>query len=223
MKLRLTKASNLDLLPQYTRGKEYEVNVEGHILTDTGYKRVAKSLLMNGDMEVVPEKTQQEVLREVRRKASIPAEDCAEQPSVFGTDSDVRKEYPVFSGLLEYFPRACAEIAHLSYLANYKHNGDTPMRWAKEKSSDHKDCELRHAMDHDYVAKAWRALADLQIELENGYDPEREYKQYRQTPVSEAKAADPVVDRAPTQDTEHKQGGGSQSTAPHTKGIHRGG
>jgi hypothetical protein len=91
-------------------------------------------------------------------------------------DATLRKQTPMARGLLDYFPDACAEIAFVSYVANAQHNPGEPMHWAKEKSTDHADCIVRHlvergTMDTDglrHTAKvAWRALALLQTELEH--------------------------------------------------------
>ncbi|NBQ49126.1 MAG: DUF4406 domain-containing protein [Marivivens sp.] len=91
------------------------------------------------------------------------------------TDKQARKETPLYSGLLMYFPKACAAVAQLSYAANEQHNPGEPMHWAREKSSDHPDCLMRHlieagTIDDDgqrHTAKvAWRALAMLELELE---------------------------------------------------------
>lgn len=90
-------------------------------------------------------------------------------------DKQARKERPIARGLLDYFPDACAEVAHLSYVGNKQHNPGEEMHWARDKSSDHADCIVRHLLergkkDEDGVphsAKvAWRALALLQLELE---------------------------------------------------------
>lgn len=86
-----------------------------------------------------------------------------------------RKARPVARGVLDYFPDAILEIAHVSYTANEQHNPGEPMHWAKEKSTDHADCIVRHLIDRGtldddglrHTAKvAWRALALLQTELE---------------------------------------------------------
>jgi hypothetical protein len=86
-----------------------------------------------------------------------------------------RKEYPIVRGVLDYFPNAIAEVAHVSFIGNRQHNGDEPMHWAREKSTDHADCIARHLIDRGkidsdglrHTAKiAWRALALLQEELE---------------------------------------------------------
>lgn len=88
--------------------------------------------------------------------------------------SDERKEYPMASGLLDYFPDACAEVAHVSFLGNQKHNPGQPLHWSRAKSADHADCVIRHyttraSLDGKVLhlaEAAWRALADLQIALE---------------------------------------------------------
>lgn len=92
------------------------------------------------------------------------------------TDKEQRKNTPMARGLLDYFPDALAEVAHVSYVGNQQHNPGEPLHWAKEKSIDHADCIIRHLVDRGmkdtdgmrHSAKvAWRALALLQIELDN--------------------------------------------------------
>ena len=92
--------------------------------------------------------------------------------------SKERKQIPIYSGLLKYFPDACAAVAHVSFVGNEQHNPGESLHWAKEKSNDHVDCIGRHLTDHAsgerfdpdgerILAKvAWRALAALQIEIE---------------------------------------------------------
>ena len=90
-------------------------------------------------------------------------------------DHQARKECPIARGVLDYFPDAVAEIAHVSYVGNQQHNPGEEMHWAREKSQDHADCIVRHLIergerDEDgmrHAAKAaWRALALLQLEIE---------------------------------------------------------
>ena len=90
-------------------------------------------------------------------------------------DSAARKTYPMCSGLLDYFTAALAEVAHISYLGNEKHNPGEPLHHARGKSMDHADCIIRHlaergtrdAEGNRHTAQmAWRALALLQEELE---------------------------------------------------------
>ncbi len=91
------------------------------------------------------------------------------------TDATARKNAPMYCGLLKYFPRALAYVAEVSRIGNEQHNPGQPLRWAKEKSTDHGDCIVRHqcdagTRDSDNVRHsgkvAWRALAQLEIELE---------------------------------------------------------
>lgn len=87
-----------------------------------------------------------------------------------------RKEHPLYSGVLKYFPDALMAVAHLSKIGNDQHNPGQPLHWAKEKSTDHGDCIMRHLKDagtldadgERHSAKvAWRALALLQTEIDN--------------------------------------------------------
>jgi hypothetical protein len=63
------------------------------------------------------------------------------------TDSDDRKNVPLFSGVLKYAPAALAGVARISKAGNDKHNPGEPLHHARGKSTDHADCVLRHAMD----------------------------------------------------------------------------
>lgn len=91
------------------------------------------------------------------------------------TDKQDRKDTPMATGLLDYFPDALAEVARVSKVGNDQHNPGEPLHWAKEKSTDHADCIIRHLVDRGtfdtdgtrHTAKvAWRALALLQTELD---------------------------------------------------------
>ena len=81
----------------------------------------------------------------------------------------------MYEGLMKYFPDALAEVAFCSYMGNEQHHSDKPLHWDRDKSNDHLDALMRHLkdagnLDDDGVlhsAKvAWRALANLQLELE---------------------------------------------------------
>ena len=88
------------------------------------------------------------------------------------TDSQARKNVPLATGCLYYFPAALAEVAKLSKIGNDKHNPGQPLHHARGKSVDHADCILRHQIDvgtidpdtglDHAVMVAWRALAQLQ-------------------------------------------------------------
>lgn len=90
--------------------------------------------------------------------------------------SEERKQIPIFSGVMNYFPLALAAVARVSKRGNDKHNPGQPMHHARGKSTDHADCIARHLIDHltldpksgeyeDAASLAWRSLALLQ-ELE---------------------------------------------------------
>lgn len=87
-----------------------------------------------------------------------------------------RKKIPVYSGVLKYFPDAIKEVAKCSYAGNEQHNPGTPLHWDRSKSGDELDALMRHLIDAGTIdtdgirhsAKvAWRALANLQKEIEN--------------------------------------------------------
>ena len=89
-----------------------------------------------------------------------------------------RKAQPVYSGVLSYFPDALKEVSKASKAGNDQHHPNKPLHWDKTKSFDNEDALVRHLIDHSknpmdddgilHLAKvAWRALASLQIYLEN--------------------------------------------------------
>ena len=90
-----------------------------------------------------------------------------------------RKERPVYSGVLRYFPKALLEIARVSHAGNEQHHPGKPLHWDRAKSTDEADALVRHLLEagtfdtdgQRHTAKvAWRALALLEKELEA--DPE---------------------------------------------------
>ena len=87
-----------------------------------------------------------------------------------------RKDYPVWTGVINYFPDALMEISRVSKIGNEQHHKGKPLHWDKNKSIDHLDALTIHLIqakedDDDgvsHLAKvAWRALAALQTKLEN--------------------------------------------------------
>ena len=91
------------------------------------------------------------------------------------TDAKSRKNVPIFSGVLRYFPDALAAVAACSKAGNDQHNPGKDLFWDRSKSGDELDALTRHLMeagtvDTDGIAHsakvAWRALANLQKELE---------------------------------------------------------
>lgn len=110
-------------------------------------------------------------------------------------DSAERKQYPVTTGVLDYFSAAIAEVAKISYYGNMKHNPGLELHWSRDKSADHADTVGRHLIERGgkyefkYVDEkgaeqvvllrhsaslAWRAMALLTEELEaEGAPPSR--------------------------------------------------
>jgi len=89
-----------------------------------------------------------------------------------------RKQQPVASGVLAYFPLSMKAIAHCSYVGNEQHNPGTQLHWDRSKSTDDDDALIRHFIDslgpdkidtdgvRHSTKVAWRALARLEKELE---------------------------------------------------------
>ena len=90
-------------------------------------------------------------------------------------DYQARKALPMYDFLTGYFPDAIVEIVKVAVAGNVQHNPGEPLHWAREKSSDHEDCVIRHMLnpynkDEDnelhIVHAAWRALAAAELALE---------------------------------------------------------
>ena len=119
---------------------------------------------------VLDEKTEEHLL------GALGKQEGGSHSMILPTDPKERKSIPITSGVLDYFPLAIAEVAKASYAGNQQHHEGSALHWDKSKSTDHSDCISRHLIDRGKVdsdgikhsAKlAWRALALLQIELEN--------------------------------------------------------
>lgn len=94
------------------------------------------------------------------------------------TSAKLRKLFPVYSGVLKYFPLALAAVSYVSKLGNDQHNPGQPLHWAREKSIDQLDADLRHHLDvaigdlddelsaFELAQVAWRVLAELQLRIE---------------------------------------------------------
>ena len=96
------------------------------------------------------------------------------------TEAKARKGFPLGTGVLDYFPAALVAVAELSRIGNDQHNPGEPLHWSRGKSNDHADTIIRHFLDRGKIDTdgvrhstklAWRALAALQIELEQAGAP----------------------------------------------------
>lgn len=108
---------------------------------------------------------------------------------ILSNEAQERKDTPVYSGVVRYFPLALAAVARLSKRGNDQHNPGEVLHWSREKSSDHPDCIMRHLIDEDWDAVAWRALAQLQLAEEKRI--QREWTMYG----TEAKEGDDAEHR----------------------------
>ena len=118
-----------------------------------------------GDIELIP---QEEGVLNSQEQTPIK---FTENPIKF-----TRKQTPIFTGVLNYFPDAIREVARCSYAGQQQHNPDKPLHWDRSKSGDELDALSRHLLEAGTIdtdgirhsAKvAWRALANLQKEIEN--------------------------------------------------------
>lgn len=112
------------------------------------------------------------------RRNSLPEED------------NLRAEFPMADGLLDYFPNALAYVSKISKQTGDKHHPGDPIHWERGKSMDHRNKIMRHLVDSGGKDEfgnrhsgglAWRALALLQEELEAefGYPAPRNAKDAR--------------------------------------------
>ena len=129
-----------------------------------GTERLVEILRSNGDAWAVLAKD----LEVIKSKIGL-------NDMLLPTDAQERKQIPITTGVLDYFPLAIAEVAKCSKAGNDQHHPGEPLFWDKTKSTDHADCIGRHLIDRGkfdtdgqrHSAKlAWRALALLQLELE---------------------------------------------------------
>lgn len=95
-------------------------------------------------------------------------------------EAQKRKNTPVFSGVLKYFPNALKEVSKCSKAGNDQHHPDKPLHWDMNKSKDEYDALTRHLIDHTinptdddgilHLTKvAWRALAGLERYLTDNH------------------------------------------------------
>ena len=103
---------------------------------------------------------------------------CSLKDEEVVSDAQERKNTPVFSGVLKYFPNALKEVSKCSQAGNDQHHPDKPLHWDMDKSKDEYDALTRHLIDHTinpmdtdgilHLTKvAWRALAGLERHLTN--------------------------------------------------------
>tara|TARA_Y100000004_G_scaffold35559_3_gene38128 strand:+ start:3721 stop:4002 length:282 start_codon:yes stop_codon:yes gene_type:complete len=86
--------------------------------------------------------------------------------SMLPTDPDERKSIPIHTGFIKYFPDAIVEVTKLSCKGSKQHHTNNKVYWDKSKSQDELDALMRHLLEEDWAAVAWRAMANLQRECD---------------------------------------------------------
>lgn len=136
-------------------------------------KKQNKGLLSKVNTESKPIKTDFEIARK-RGAGGAPT-----RATILPDDPKQRKQYPVSSGVLDYFPDALVAISEVSQAGNDQHNPGMPLQWTRSKSGDEADTCIRHFLQRGtkdvdgkrHTAKAaWRMLALLQKEIESEQD-----------------------------------------------------
>lgn len=89
-------------------------------------------------------------------------------------NNEERKDIKIYSGVIKYFPRALCAVAIRSAEGSKQLHPHEPMHWDRDKSPDELDSLMRHMLDGDWEAVAWRALANLEKKLEDKIEEERE-------------------------------------------------
>lgn len=81
-------------------------------------------------------------------------------------DAQERKNIPIYTAFIKYFPDAIIEVTKVSFKGNAQHNTPDKVWWDKSKSQDELDALMRHLLEGDWAAVAWRAMAQLQRECD---------------------------------------------------------
>jgi hypothetical protein len=94
------------------------------------------------------------------------------------TDKDRKQDWPLWTFMFEYFPKAWLEVVRVAVEGNKQHNPGQPLHWARWKSTDQLNTAFRHLFDYGtgvkqdtdgvhHLAKAiWRLMAQLQLDVE---------------------------------------------------------
>ena len=91
--------------------------------------------------------------------------------TILPSDSKERKAIPVYTGFINYFPRAIAAVAKVSLNGGIQHGQtEETLHWNRALSGDELDAMMRHVIDKDWEQVAWRAMANLEKQLEKEHN-----------------------------------------------------
>lgn len=89
------------------------------------------------------------------------------ETKILPSNSAERKAIPVYTGFVKYFPRAMAAVAKVSLKGGIQHGQtEETLHWNRALSGDELDAMMRHVLDKDWEQVAWRAMANLEKQLE---------------------------------------------------------
>jgi hypothetical protein len=81
------------------------------------------------------------------------------------------KILPSDSGFINYFPRAIAAVSKVSLNGGIQHGQtEETLHWNRALSGDELDAMMRHVIDKDWEQVAWRAMANLEKQLEKEHN-----------------------------------------------------
>ena len=93
------------------------------------------------------------------------------ETKILPSDSVERKATPVYTGFINYFPRAIAAVAKVSLKGGIQHGQtEKTLHWNRALSGDELDAMMRHVLDKDWEQVAWRAMANLEKQLEKEHN-----------------------------------------------------
>ena len=154
---------------------EHVSNNTGDMISDYMHTKVTRSML--ADIEEEEEECDTECCGDNcshnPQSPNVKKCDCCHKDV---SEAQKRKDTPVFSGVLKYFPDAINELARCSFSGQHQHAPNEPLKWHRNLSGDELDALSRHllqagTMDSDGVRHStkvlWRAAANLQKELES--------------------------------------------------------
>ena len=128
--------------------------------TPADWNRVSQNYLMKPDVV----------------QATTPIKTDTSIRSTLTEDPKGRKQIPMYTTLIKYFPMALAEVAECCVIGGAQHGqAINELHWDRSKSGGELDALMRHLVDAGYLdtdgvrhsAKiAFRALANLELELE---------------------------------------------------------
>lgn len=161
------------------------------ISSSAGFNSIRRTDMGKSSTTHIPQRLLDELDEQRTNRNKVPAPLVGPR---YLADDKTREEFPLYDGLMAYFPGALCEVARWSRIGNIKHNGPhSPLHWAREKSIDHENKIMRHLLDArqldengfvEAVALAWRALALCQTILEERGYPEGANARRQHTKVS---------------------------------------